>query len=142
MYQIGRLCVKIAGRDARKKCLVIEILDDNFVMIDGQTRRRKCNIVHLEPLDKILKIKKSASHKEVVDALKKEKIEVVETKPKSKTVRPTKQRKQKKVTKTETKKSIVKKETKKVVKKTEVKSEKLKPTEKTKGPVKKNIKEK
>ena len=93
MYQIGRLCVKIAGRDARKKCLVIEILDDNFVMIDGQTRRKKCNVKHLEPLDKILKIKKSASHKEVVDALKEEKIIVVDSKPKPKTQKPTKQRK-------------------------------------------------
>jgi large subunit ribosomal protein L14e len=58
MYQIGRLCVKLAGRDARKKCVIIDVLDNNFVMIDGQTRRKKCNIRHLEPLDKVLKIKK------------------------------------------------------------------------------------
>ncbi len=82
MYEIGRLCVKIAGRDARKKCLIIEVLDDNYVLIDGQTRRKKCNINHLEPLDKVLKIKKGASHKEVGDALKKEGVEVGAKKPK------------------------------------------------------------
>ena len=50
MFEIGRLCVKIAGRDAGLKCLVVEVIDDNYVLIDGQTRRRKCNIKHLEPV--------------------------------------------------------------------------------------------
>ncbi|MBT3720383.1 50S ribosomal protein L14e [archaeon] len=93
MYEIGRLCVKLAGRDARKKCLVVDILENNYVLIDGQTRRKKCNNNHLEPLNKVLKIKKGASHKEVVDALKKEKIEVVDSKPKQKVEKPTKQKK-------------------------------------------------
>lgn len=123
MYQIGRLCIKIAGRDARKKCLVIEVLDDNFVMIDGQTRRRKCNINHLEPLDKILKIKKSASHKEVVDALKTEKISVVDPKTKPKTEKPTKQKK------VSDKKPSVKKDTKKQAEKTTTEVKKEEPKE-------------
>jgi large subunit ribosomal protein L14e len=113
MYEIGRLCVKLAGRDASKKCLVVDTIDDNFVMIDGQTRRRKCNIVHLEPLDKVLKIKKGADHKEVVSVLKKEGIEVVDTKPKKATVKPKKQVK--------TTKEVKKTETKKVTKKVESK---------------------
>jgi large subunit ribosomal protein L14e len=76
MYEIGRLCVKTAGRDSRLKCVIVEVLEGYFVMIDGQTRRKKCNIKHLEPLDKVLKIKKNALHEEVVEALKKEGIEV------------------------------------------------------------------
>ena len=71
MYEIGRLCVKLAGRDARMKCVIIDVLDNNYVMIDGQTRRRKCNINHLEPLDKVLKVKKNATHSEVKTVLKK-----------------------------------------------------------------------
>lgn len=90
MYEIGRLCVKIAGRDSAKKCLIVDILDNNFVLIDGQTRRRKCNIFHLEPLATVLKLKKGAQHSEVVDALKKEGIEVTETKPKEKKEKPSK----------------------------------------------------
>ena len=53
-------------------------------MIDGQTRRKKCNIAHLEPKDKVLKLKKNASNKEVCSALKKEKIECKEKTDKKK----------------------------------------------------------
>lgn len=84
MFEIGRLCVKLAGRDANKKCLIVNIIDDNFVLIDGQTRRRKCNIIHLEPLDKVVKIKKNDSHDNVVKELKKIKISVSEKKVKRK----------------------------------------------------------
>ncbi len=70
MIQIGRLVMKIAGRDAGKYGLIIDVVDKNFVVIDGQVRRRKVNIKHIEPLQKILKITKNASHEEVVSALK------------------------------------------------------------------------
>ena len=98
MIEVGRLIVKIAGRDAGKKGVIIEILDDNYIMIDGQVRRRKCNIIHIEPLNKILKIKDKAAHDEVVKVLKTEGIEVEErkTKEKPKTDKPKKQRKDKK----------------------------------------------
>ncbi|OIO62208.1 hypothetical protein AUJ83_03285 [Candidatus Woesearchaeota archaeon CG1_02_33_12] len=76
MFEIGRLCLKIAGRDAGLKCIVVNTVDNNYVLIDGQTRRRKCNVKHLEPLDKVLKIKKGISHEDVVKELKKESIEV------------------------------------------------------------------
>jgi large subunit ribosomal protein L14e len=71
MFTIGRVCVKTAGRDAGKKCVIVDIIDKNIVMIDGQTRRRKCSITHLEPLAMVLEIKKGADNKEVVAALKK-----------------------------------------------------------------------
>lgn len=81
MITVGRLCMKIAGRDAGKYCLIVEVLDKRNVLIDGETRRRKCNLNHLEPLDKIAKIKKSASHYVVLEALKKLGIKVKEKKP-------------------------------------------------------------
>jgi large subunit ribosomal protein L14e len=68
--EVGRLCVKIAGRDAGKECLIIDVLDENFVMIDGNTRRRKCNIKHLEVLPKTAKLKTKAAHEDVAKALK------------------------------------------------------------------------
>ncbi|MAG08197.1 50S ribosomal protein L14e, partial [Candidatus Woesearchaeota archaeon] len=49
LNQIGRLVVKTAGRDAGKKALIVDSLDKSHVLIDGETRRRKCNIAHLEP---------------------------------------------------------------------------------------------
>jgi large subunit ribosomal protein L14e len=84
MFGIGRVCVKIAGRDAGLKCVVVDVLDGSFVLIDGQTRRRKCNMVHLEPLAQKISIEKGASHEHVVAALKDAGIEVVERKTKAK----------------------------------------------------------
>ena len=95
MFEVGRVCIKLAGRDAGRHCIIIDVMDDVFVMIDGQTRRRKCNIRHLEPLDKVLKIKKGASHADVVKVLKEEGITVVETKPKKKSQKPVKSKKSK-----------------------------------------------
>src|SRR3990167_9425495 len=78
--KIGQLCVKLAGRDANKLCVVVDVLDGNFVLIDGNTRRRKCNMNHLELLPNVLSIAKQASHDDVVDAMKEAGIRVVERK--------------------------------------------------------------
>lgn len=127
MIEVGRLAVKIAGRDAGGKCVVVDVLDKNFVLIDGQVRRRKCNIIHLEPLDNIIKIKKKASHEDVIKAFRELKIEVVERKPKPKTERPRKQRK-KKAEEEELEKKVEKKG---LLKKKEVKEKKEGPKRKT-----------
>ena len=84
MFEIGRLCMKIAGRDAGKKCLIVEVIDEHFVMIDGETRRRKCNIKHLEPLNQVAEMTKNAPAPEVVRILKQMGVEMSEKKPKAK----------------------------------------------------------
>src|SRR3989344_8771834 len=91
--EIGRLCVKIAGRDAGKKCLIIDVLDDKYVLIDGETRRRRSNVLHLEPLNQVLKVDKDATHGDVLRALKEIGVEGMQTKPKQKTRKPSKKRK-------------------------------------------------
>ena len=93
MIEIGRLCVKIAGRDAGKKGIIIDILDDKYILIDGETRRRRCNILHIEPLSQKIEIKKNASHEDVAKALKEIGVVARETKPKPKTQRPKAKRK-------------------------------------------------
>ena len=93
MIEVGRVVIKLAGRDAGKKGLIVDILDDKFVLIDGETRRRKCNIIHLEPLEQVVKIKKNASHDEVASALKEIGLEARVSKPKEKTPRPRTKRK-------------------------------------------------
>jgi large subunit ribosomal protein L14e len=80
MLEIGRVAIKIAGRDAGKVAVIVDKIDENFVLIDGNVRRRKCNIKHLEPLDTILKIKKGASTQEVHKAMSLAKIKVEEPK--------------------------------------------------------------
>ena len=81
MIQIGRLCLKTTGRDAGLHCVILTEIKDNHVLIDGETRRRKCNIKHLEPLPTIVKISPEANHKEVAAVLSQLKITVRETKP-------------------------------------------------------------
>ena len=94
MMEVGRLCLKTAGRDAGKKCVVIDTIDKNHVLVDGETRRRKCNILHLEPIDKVIEISQKADHEAVVEALKKIGIEAAVKKSlKEETPKPKKARK-------------------------------------------------
>ncbi len=80
--EIGRVCVKLAGRDAGRVCVVVDQLDGNFVLIDGNVRRKRCNAMHLEPLAEVLKLKKNASHADVATEFKKLNLEMWHTKPK------------------------------------------------------------
>lgn len=48
--EVGRVCVKTAGREAGEKCAIVEIIDENFVEVIGESvKNRRCNIAHLEP---------------------------------------------------------------------------------------------
>jgi len=96
MIEVGRVCVKIAGRDAGKKCVVVEMVNDTFVLIDGQTRRKKANIKHLEPTKIKIPIKKGASHLEIVKEFSKLNLEIKEKKSKKPKARPIKTRKNQK----------------------------------------------
>lgn len=93
VMEVGRVCAKIAGRDAQNKCVIVDIVDNNYVLIDGQVRRKRCNVRHLEPLQQIIDLKKGASHEEVIAVFKKLGIEVTDSKAKEAKERPRKQRK-------------------------------------------------
>ncbi|MEA2038183.1 MAG: 50S ribosomal protein L14e [Nanoarchaeota archaeon] len=112
MIEIGRICVKLAGRDGGREAVIVDILDSNYVLIDGNVRRRKCNIFHLEPTSKKIEIKRGASHEDVKAEFSKLKISVWETKPKEKTTRPRKVKKKKVVEEPKKKAKKVQKEEK------------------------------
>ncbi|MBW9222486.1 50S ribosomal protein L14e [Methanothermococcus sp. SCGC AD-155-C09] len=67
--EVGRVCIKTLGREAGKTCVIVDIIDKNFVLIDGNVKRRRCNIKHIEPTDKKIDIEKGASTEEVRLAL-------------------------------------------------------------------------
>ena len=72
--QIGRIIVKTNGREAGKKGVIVDIINQNYVLLTGpktvtSIRRRKCNIKHLEPTDKVVSIKRDATDEEVVTAI-------------------------------------------------------------------------
>jgi large subunit ribosomal protein L14e len=90
MFDIGRVCIKIAGRDAGKTCVIVQKVEGGTVLIDGQTRRRNCNLKHLEPTDEVVELKAGASHDAVKKALEKLNVQVRDTKKKAATQRPKK----------------------------------------------------
>jgi large subunit ribosomal protein L14e len=87
IFDIGRVCIKLAGRDAGKPCIVVNIIDDSYVLIEGETRRRKCNVAHLEPLPLQADVSENASREDVVSALSNEGFSVSDKKS-SRSVEP------------------------------------------------------
>ncbi|MFW9821743.1 MAG: 50S ribosomal protein L14e [Candidatus Thorarchaeota archaeon] len=76
IYDIGRLCVKTMGREAGHYCVIVDVIDKNYLLIDGlKVRRRRVNYNHVEPITDTIDIKKGAKHEEVEAAIKKAKLE-------------------------------------------------------------------
>jgi large subunit ribosomal protein L14e len=76
--EVGRICVKLAGRETGKKCIIVDVIDKNFALITGPKavtgiRRRRTNVDHLEPTVEMVELKKGATDDEVEKALTKSK---------------------------------------------------------------------
>ncbi len=72
--EVGRVCVKVAGREAGKKCVVVDVIDKNFVLVTGPKKvtgikRRRVNVSHIEPTGTVIDIKRGAADEEVVGVL-------------------------------------------------------------------------
>lgn len=73
--EIGRVCVKLSGREAGRKCVIVDVVDKSFVLVTGPkkvsgVRRRRANTNHVEPLQDKIDINRGASDDEVEEALK------------------------------------------------------------------------
>jgi large subunit ribosomal protein L14e len=66
--EVGRVCVKIAGREAGEKCAIVDVIDEKFVEVVGPSiKNRKCNVKHLEPVDQTVDVESKD-----VEAIKKQ----------------------------------------------------------------------
>ncbi len=75
VFDIGRVAVKTLGREAGDHCVVIDVIDKNFVLIDGvNVRRRRSNVNHLVPTKDKLDIKKGISTEDLKKAIDKAKM--------------------------------------------------------------------
>jgi large subunit ribosomal protein L14e len=68
--EVGRICVKLAGRETGKKCVIIDVMDKSFVLITGPkkvtgVKRRRVNTNHVKPLQDKIEIPRGASDEEV-----------------------------------------------------------------------------
>jgi large subunit ribosomal protein L14e len=73
--EVGKICVKTLGREAGKKCVIVDVVDKNFVLITGPKtvsgiKRRRANISHIEPTGEKIEIKRGATDEEIAEALK------------------------------------------------------------------------
>ena len=74
--EIGRIAVKVAGREAARKCVIVRVVDKNFVVVTGPrsltgVRRRRANIAHLAFTPFKVEIPENASDEQVLEALEK-----------------------------------------------------------------------
>jgi large subunit ribosomal protein L14e len=72
--EVGRICVKLNGREAGHKCVIVDVIDKNFVLVTGPKkvtgiRRRRTNVKHLELTEDIVEVKKGASDDDVSKAI-------------------------------------------------------------------------
>ena len=70
VIEVGRVCVKSAGRETGRKCVIVDVMDKSFVLITGPkkvtgVRRRRVNMNHVEPLQDKIDVKRGASDDEV-----------------------------------------------------------------------------
>jgi large subunit ribosomal protein L14e len=73
--EIGQVCVKTVGKEKGKYCVVVKKVDENFVIVSGPkaltgVKRRRANVIHLQPLQYKLEIKEDASDEELLEAWK------------------------------------------------------------------------
>lgn len=74
VFDVGRIAVKTLGREAGKYCVVVEVIDKNFVLIDGpKMRRRRVNVRHLVPTQDKLDVKKGIKTEDLKKAIEKAK---------------------------------------------------------------------
>ena len=73
--EIGRICIKTSGREAKRKCVIVNIIDKSFVLITGPksltgVKRRRANVNHLQATDEVVKIESGASDEDITQILK------------------------------------------------------------------------
>ncbi len=69
-FDVGRVCVKLRGREKGSECVVVDVVDRNYVVVAGpDVKRRRVNMHHLRPLDREVDIGRDASDEDVAAAL-------------------------------------------------------------------------
>ena len=72
--EVGRVCVKMAGRETGRKCVIVDVMDKSFVVVTGPkkvsgVKRRRVNINHIAPTKETIQIGRGASDEEVIQMI-------------------------------------------------------------------------
>ncbi len=76
--EVGRICVKTAGRETGKRCVIVDVIDKNYVLITGPksltgVKRRRTNVDHMQATEEKIELKRDATDEDVLKALEKAK---------------------------------------------------------------------
>ena len=138
VLEIGRVCLKIAGREAGKYATVIKPTgkskeEKSFVFVTGPSlltgvKRRKCNIDHLKATEYKLELAENATDEQVIAAYEKAGliVKLGLKKPSAAQIKAKTEKATEKEAKKEAKKATAEREKKKVEKKEKTKEDKKK----------------
>jgi large subunit ribosomal protein L14e len=69
--EVGQICIKTRGREAGRMVVILSKPKSGKVLVDGtKVKRKSCNVLHLFPVGKEVKVKEEESHEGVVKAMK------------------------------------------------------------------------
>jgi len=73
--EVGRVCVKLRGREVGRRCVIVDIIDRNYVLVTGPedltgVRRRRANMDHLKILNERIGIDRNATDEDVRVAIR------------------------------------------------------------------------
>lgn len=74
--EVGRVCMKIVGRESGAYCVVLKNVNKSFALVTGPkiltgVKRRNANVLHLEPTQYKIEVSEDASDDQVVTAMEK-----------------------------------------------------------------------
>jgi large subunit ribosomal protein L14e len=72
--EVGRICMKTAGRENGMKCVIVDVMDKSFALITGPkaltgVKRKRVNLSHIMPLEGKIDLKRGATDDEVTASL-------------------------------------------------------------------------
>ena len=72
--EIGRVCLKTAGREAGRKCVIVDLMDRDFVLVTGPptltgVKRRRSNLKHLELTEHKIDVDRGCEDETVLKAI-------------------------------------------------------------------------
>jgi len=71
IMSIGRVCVKVKGRDSGNYCVVVDKSGYSVVIEGKNIKRSKCNVRHLEPLPFVLEVQRNTEREVLLKEMSK-----------------------------------------------------------------------
>lgn len=80
LFEIGSVAVITQGRRAGKKVVIVDIIDENYVLVTGPkkasgVKRRRMNIKHLMPINLNFDIERGSEDEQVIEVIQEREVQ-------------------------------------------------------------------